>query len=65
MQGGGSVRGRRDGHCIGRYAPYWNAFLLEICSMRIAGNLAVSETGRTGISRCNVGLKCAELLLLS
>ena len=25
--GGGGVRGRRDGHCRGRYASYWNAFL--------------------------------------
>ena len=25
------VRGRRDGHCSGRYASYWNAFLLLIC----------------------------------
>ena len=24
----GDVRGRRDGHCSGRYASYWNAFLL-------------------------------------
>ena len=23
------VRGRRDGHCSGRYASYWNAFLLR------------------------------------
>ena len=23
---GGCVRGRRDGHCNGRYASYWNAF---------------------------------------
>ena len=23
----GSVRGRRDSHCSGRYASYWNAFL--------------------------------------
>ena len=26
---GGGVRGRRDGHCSGRYASYWNAFLLD------------------------------------
>ena len=26
-QGGGSVRGRKDGHCSGRYASYWNTFL--------------------------------------
>ena len=24
------VRGRRDGHCNGRYAPYWNTFLFRI-----------------------------------
>ena len=30
--GGGGVRGRRDGLCSGRYASYWNAFLLQnIC----------------------------------
>ena len=23
----GAMRGRRDGHCSGRYAFYWNAFL--------------------------------------
>ena len=23
----GSMRARRDGHCSGRYASYWNAFL--------------------------------------
>ena len=26
---GGGVHGRRDGHCSGRYASYWNAFLLH------------------------------------
>ena len=26
--GRGDVRGRRDGHCCGRYASYWNTFLL-------------------------------------
>ena len=25
----GAVRGRRDGHCSGWYASYWNAFLLN------------------------------------
>ena len=25
----GSMHGRRDGHCSGRYASYWNAFLLS------------------------------------
>ena len=24
----GIMRGRRDGYCSGRYASYWNAFLL-------------------------------------
>ena len=26
--GEGGLRGRRDGHCSGRYTSYWNAFLL-------------------------------------
>ena len=30
MVGGGGMRGRRDGHCSGRYASYWNAFLFYI-----------------------------------
>ena len=25
--GGGGMRGRRDGHCSGWYASYWNVFL--------------------------------------
>ena len=25
----GAMCGRRNGHCSGRYASYWNAFLLE------------------------------------
>ena len=24
---GGGLHGKRDGHCSGRYASYWNAFL--------------------------------------
>ena len=30
---GGSICGRRDGNCSGRYASYWNAFLfvIELC----------------------------------
>ena len=29
----GGARDRRDGHCSGRYASYWNAFLLRnICT---------------------------------
>ena len=26
---GGGMHGRRNGHCSGRYASYWNAFLLR------------------------------------
>ena len=26
----GGMRGRRDGHCSGRYASYWNAFLSKV-----------------------------------
>ena len=27
---GRGMRGRRDGHCSGRYASYWNAFLFTM-----------------------------------
>ena len=27
----GGMHGRRDGHCSGRYASYWNAFLFFHC----------------------------------
>ena len=30
MHGTGGMRGRRDGHCSGQYASYWNAFLSKI-----------------------------------
>ena len=32
---GRGVCGRRDGHCSGRYASYWNAFLLNTISFQI------------------------------
>ena len=32
VHGGGGMRGRRDGHCCGWYASYWNAFLFIILS---------------------------------
>ena len=37
-RGGGGMQGRRDSHCSGRYASYWNAFLsflwLLFCALR-------------------------------
>ena len=30
LGGGGGMRGRRECHCSGRYASYWNSFLLKI-----------------------------------
>ena len=27
---GRGMRGRRNGHCSGRYASYWNAYLLSM-----------------------------------
>ena len=30
IHGNGGMRGRRDGHCSGWYASYWNAFLFSI-----------------------------------
>ena len=29
VHGRGDMRGRRDCHCRGQYASYWNAFLLH------------------------------------
>ena len=34
----GGVYGRRDGHCSGRYASHWNAFLLDIVSVGLNVN---------------------------
>ena len=47
MHGGGGMRGRRDGHCSGRYASYLNAFLL---------NLYLERMGKPkqGFSLCNL-----------
>ena len=48
MAGGGGVHGRRDGHCSGRYASYWNAFLLNdtetvVLMVRIQSLIAYSH----------------------
>ena len=45
--GGGGMRGRRDGHCSGRYASYLNAFLM---------NLYLERMGKPkqGFSLCNL-----------
>ena len=32
---GGGMLGSRDGHCSGRYAFYWNAFLLHKVATRL------------------------------
>ena len=32
VHGGGGMRDRRNGHCSGWYASYWNAFLFLIIS---------------------------------
>ena len=48
MAGVGGVHGRRDGHCSGRYASYWNAFLLNdaetvVLMVRIQSLIAYSH----------------------
>ena len=35
----GGMCGRRDGHCSGRYASYWNAFLWCHCLLRLISTL--------------------------
>ena len=39
--GGGAVRGRKDGHCSGRYASYWNAFLFKF-NMTLTANMEIA-----------------------
>ena len=61
---------RRDGHCCGRYASYWNAFLLTIKEQIFTLNLfielfVVSHTLQvfyffTTRSFCTNALKCEE-----
>ena len=29
----GGMNGRKDGHCSGQYASYWNAFLLQMITL--------------------------------
>ena len=44
VHGKGNVRGRRDGHCSGRYASYWNAFLFySVCGQAIVIFFFVSD----------------------
>ena len=72
---GGGVRGRRDGHCSGRYASYWNAFLFLIqnqvviimCSFSLNRrlewkNFEVVITGRKTIEVKNVANEAKEKL---
>ena len=39
----GGVRGRRDGHCSGPYASYWNAFLF--CNFFAENYMKMKEFG--------------------
>ena len=39
--GGGGVCGRKDGHCSGRYASYWNAFLFKF-NMTLTANMEIA-----------------------
>ena len=40
----GGMHGRRDGHCNGQYASYWNAFLsITVCTDSIDPNASRSH----------------------
>ena len=39
--GRGGVRGWKDGHCSGRYASYWNAFLFKF-NMTLTANMEIA-----------------------
>ena len=49
----GGMRDRRDGHCCGRYAPYWNAFL---CLLVLWWRLVWNHVQVTGIDFVTVGV---------
>ena len=42
----GGMHGIRDGHCSGRYASYWNAFLFIIKVVVVVPGQDFSEMGR-------------------
>ena len=45
----GGMHGRRDGHCSGRYASYWNAFLFH-----------AKERKKVGVSTIDLQLKAMK-----
>ena len=40
QKGEGGMRGRRDGHCSGRYASHWNSFLFKLALLAVMGSYA-------------------------
>ena len=52
MHGVGGVCGRKNGNCSGRYASYWNAFLLNIFSNFGAVKFRMHVS--SSFSNCNV-----------
>ena len=51
------MRGRRDGHCSGRYASYWNAFLFNVfplykCDCDTTGQWVLYSLCFSGIPFC-------------
>ena len=58
------MHGRRDGHCSGRYASYWNAFLFVTelnKTFRENSNMSVN----TCSSRCATSMKIVSNLQLT
>ena len=41
MCGKGGMCGRKNGNCSGRYASYWNAFLLLSCTRKRKSNSSI------------------------
>ena len=50
----------RDGHCSGRYASYWNAFLFSVCSTKFE---LLQNSSAGNASRCKHLIKQKEASL--
>ena len=56
---GGGMHGRRDGHCSGRYASYWNAFLFRKDFVPVPRSIFISVITCYGMSKGDGCMCCS------
>ena len=67
----GGVRARRDGHCSGRYASFWNAFLLLVFNTSVFYGALIGQwcfvtiTASLGHFKSGVCAQPIEVLMVS